>query len=136
MDDCIEWQGTRTAAGYGTLRRNNKMLYAHRLIFELATGQKIPPGMVIMHSCDNPPCINMLHLSMGTQVDNMQDCSRKGRIQRTNASKRFCKNGHEFTPENTWTNGKRRQCRACLKARKEVYRARGTDASVRDEHGV
>lgn len=39
----------------------------------------IPPGMVVMHSCDNPRCINLAHLTLGTQSDNQKDAARKGR---------------------------------------------------------
>lgn len=52
---------------------------AHRLSYEDANGT-IPVGMHIMHSCDNPACVNPSHLSAGTAGDNMQDCSRKFRF--------------------------------------------------------
>lgn len=36
-------------------------------------------GMEILHSCDNPPCVNPFHLFMGTTLDNRRDAFRKGR---------------------------------------------------------
>ena len=42
-------------------------------------GQKVPIGKVVMHSCDNPRCVNPDHLSIGTQRDNILDSIRKGR---------------------------------------------------------
>lgn len=39
----------------------------------------IQDGMVVCHHCDNPRCVNIDHLFLGTQKDNMQDCKNKGR---------------------------------------------------------
>lgn len=36
-------------------------------------------GKVIMHTCDNPRCINIEHLVLGTQADNVKDMWAKGR---------------------------------------------------------
>jgi len=73
-DACWEWQGTINNRGYGKLDR----LYAHRFAYQQANGP-IPPGLEVMHSCDNPPCCNPSHLSVGTHTDNMKDMARKGR---------------------------------------------------------
>lgn len=78
---CIEWPKSRDGHGYGqsyALGRRNKRL-AHRLAWEQAHGP-IPSGLVVMHLCDNPPCVNVEHLRLGTQADNMRDCSKKGRL--------------------------------------------------------
>ena len=58
--------------GYTIIRKNHKDIKLHRLIYERVYGE-IPPGMVIRHSCDNPPCINPAHLLCGTQTDNIKD---------------------------------------------------------------
>jgi hypothetical protein len=52
---------------------------AHVFAWEQATGRTVPPGKVVMHSCDNPRCVNPDHLSIGTQRDNILDSIRKGR---------------------------------------------------------
>jgi DNA-directed RNA polymerase specialized sigma24 family protein len=57
------------------------MYSAHRLSYELANGP-IPPGMCILHSCDNPPCVRPDHLSVGTKRENNDDCTRKERRRR------------------------------------------------------
>ena len=55
--------------------------YLHRLMF-LAWYPylKIPNGIEVNHSCDNPSCINPFHLHLGTHADNMQDMINKKRF--------------------------------------------------------
>lgn len=53
-----------------------KWRLSRALLFEV-TGELHP---VAMHSCDNPPCCNLAHLTWGTKADNTQDASRKGRL--------------------------------------------------------
>jgi hypothetical protein len=45
----------------------------------LEAGNSIPPGVFLLHSCDNPPCVNPAHLRTGTNGDNMQDALARGR---------------------------------------------------------
>jgi hypothetical protein len=52
---------------------------AHRFSYMLAYGQ-ITPNDVVMHSCDNPICVNPSHLKIGTTLDNVKDRDRKGRL--------------------------------------------------------
>lgn len=61
--------------GYGQFRQG----YAHRKAYEMFVGQ-IPRGLCVLHSCDTPLCVNPDHLAVGTQKQNMQDASRRGRI--------------------------------------------------------
>ena len=77
---CMVWQGARHSAGYGQVHKDGKTTYLHRLVWELASGRSVPPGMEICHHCDNPACINPWHLFMGTKFDNMRDAARKGRL--------------------------------------------------------
>lgn len=79
---CWEWQGARShsGTGYGQVRVGLKILSAHRVAWELATGRPIPTGLFICHSCDNRSCINPSHLFLGTRSDNMKDAYAKGRI--------------------------------------------------------
>jgi len=51
---------------------------AHRYAVERKSGQ-IPLGMIVMHICDNPKCVNVDHLQVGTQTDNVRDMDAKGR---------------------------------------------------------
>lgn len=97
---CWEYHGARNTEGYGNLTGQNKRLITHRFMYELTKGRSIPDGMVVCHTCDNPPCCNPDHLWLGDKSANAIDSRRKNR--HTNAVKTHCKFGHEFTPENTY----------------------------------
>lgn len=80
--ECWIWAGKeKSKRGYGQIGlggRGAKQALAHRFSYELHKGP-IPCGMVVMHSCDNPRCVNPDHLSVGTHSDNTQDAVSKGR---------------------------------------------------------
>lgn len=77
--DCWIWQGRRDNLGqYGVFRLDRREVRAHRFSVELS-GRSIPEGMVVMHTCDNPPCVNPAHLVVGTRTDNRADCVAKDR---------------------------------------------------------
>ena len=80
LSPCVEWDGATDPNGYGRVRdrATGKTKLAHRWIWEQANGA-IPNGLVVMHLCDNPPCINVSHLKLGTQQENMHDAFAKGR---------------------------------------------------------
>lgn len=81
---CEEWTGARVR-GYGRKKVNGRMVSVHRLVWERAHGP-IPPGVIIMHICDNPPCFNVEHLKAGTYADNTRDMMLKGRGDWSNAA--------------------------------------------------
>lgn len=55
--------------------------YAHRMSYRFFKGE-IPLGLHILHSCDNPRCVNPDHLSLGTHKENITDAKNKGRMVR------------------------------------------------------
>jgi hypothetical protein len=81
-EGCWLWTGgSVNAKGYGQIQQGGKgspHVSAHRLSYQIHKGE-IPEGMVVMHSCDNPSCVNPDHLSVGTQSDNILDSFAKGR---------------------------------------------------------
>ena len=77
-NQCWEWQGSRGKASHGQTWAYSKHILAHRLSYLLHKGP-IPEGLLVCHSCDNPPCINPKHLFLGTFQDNIDDMMKKGR---------------------------------------------------------
>ena len=75
---CGLWTSTLDRAGYGRLGINKKMRLVHRLVWEMANGP-IPAGLHVLHRCDTPSCLNIKHLFLGTQQDNMADKVAKDR---------------------------------------------------------
>lgn len=75
---CIETKSALTEYGYGRVHYQGKGYFAHRFIYEYYNGE-IPKGMIICHKCDNPKCVNIKHLFIGTHDDNVQDKIKKGR---------------------------------------------------------
>lgn len=72
-NSCWEWQGSRTAGGYGnTGGHGYPHSLAHRVAWELARGP-IPDGLWALHHCDNPPCCNPDHLYLGVHAENIRD---------------------------------------------------------------
>ena len=93
-DDCWPWLGTKKMPNnigeqYGTFgvsENGNRTEYrAHRLAYMLAVGE-VPDGILVMHTCDTPLCVNPNHLELGTNADNMADRDAKGRVAKGEGS--------------------------------------------------
>jgi len=85
-DSCWLWTGATTNGGYGVINRGERglgLVRAHRLSYEMHVGP-IPEGQMACHRCDTPRCVNPAHLFLGSQSENMSDCSRKGRARGNN----------------------------------------------------
>ena len=80
MSDCIIFNGCKDKKGYGLISKNKKHYRAHRLAYAEYIGVDIieVKGNVL-HSCDNPSCVNPLHLREGTNYENVQDRVSRGR---------------------------------------------------------
>jgi hypothetical protein len=77
-DSCWLWIGGKDCDGYGRLQVKGKSRPAHRLAWGFVNGA-IPDGLYVCHTCANPPCVNPAHLWLGTNDENMADCTIKGR---------------------------------------------------------
>lgn len=91
-EGCWEWQAARDRGGYGVFSVTGKQVRAHRLAFKLSTG--IDPGeAMVLHRCDNPPCVRPDHLWLGDAKANANDAAVKGRTARGD------RNGARLYPE-------------------------------------
>lgn len=80
--DCWIWTGCTTGNGYGAIQYNGKQEGTHRVAWMMVHGS-IPKGMMVMHACDNPLCVRIDHLSLGSLQENVQDMVAKGRASRS-----------------------------------------------------
>lgn len=121
---CWLWCGAIDTSGYGSLRVDGSLTGAHRLGYSIYV-EPVPAGNQVDHvhaaGCDHRHCVNFRdHLESVTQAVNV----KRGRAGQRNKSKTHCPSGHEYTPENTWTDGKERQCKTCSRLKKAERRAR------------
>lgn len=78
LGKCWIWQGSCFLSGYGRFSIHQKVYRAHHISYYLYNGT-LPENFYICHKCDNPRCINPLHLWAGTPKDNVNDMIKKGR---------------------------------------------------------
>lgn len=75
------WEVNIQRYGYKQFQDGDISAPLHRIVYEYFVGQ-IPEGKVLMHSCDNPKCVNPEHLSPGEPWENIYDRTRKERSKR------------------------------------------------------
>ncbi len=91
-NDCWNWLAGKTKKGYGLFKAYKKTWQAHRFSYFLSRNIT-NTELYVLHSCDNPACVNPNHLRLGTHIDNMND-----RMIRERTPKGI-KNGSKTHPE-------------------------------------
>lgn len=84
-DECWPWLGKGHCRGYGAIaldpvgdQIHGRQIRANRASWIVNRGQ-ITEDQHVLHSCDNPNCVNPNHLFLGDQLLNMRDMHGKGR---------------------------------------------------------
>ncbi len=75
---CIVWTGAKKPKGYGMIQDQGTKWVVTRWAWTRWVGP-IPHGMIVRHKCDNPPCVRLAHLELGTVSDNSRDMYARGR---------------------------------------------------------
>lgn len=121
---CHEYLGPIDTDGYGKHRKQvegrRRSWQIHRVVYEMAHGP-IPGGLVVRHRCDNPPCVRVDHLELGTKSDNSHDMYDRGRNRNAQPGSR---NGMAVLNEADVVD---------IRAR---YGKRGSGAQLAREYGV
>ena len=115
--DCVLWHLSLDGAGYGQKVVKGKLWKAHRLVWTEANGP-IPQGRQINHRCDTPACVNLGHLYLGTQKDNVQDMVDRGTKRTPWVRKTHCPAGHLYADTEVIRPNGTRYCRVCHRASK------------------
>lgn len=131
-DGCLVFVGSN-AGGYGQLSVNGRNQRAHRVAWELEHGP-IPPGLHVLHYCDNPPCCRVSHLYLGTDMDNTRDKLSRGRAATGD------RNGARTHPER-WVRGEENYKTTLTTDQVRAIRSRFalgniTRAELANEYGV
>lgn len=103
--------------GYGYANWDGVRWLAHRLAYTLWKGP-IPDGLLVCHSCDNPPCVNPEHLWTGDHKGNSQDIVTKGRHYAR--AKTHCPRGHSYEENMYIRPDGRRACRICARIKQRL----------------
>lgn len=129
-DGCWRSTGSLTPKGYARFKFDDRSGSGHRFAY-LALVGPIPEGLELDHRCRVRHCVNPTHLEPVTHLENLN--RRKPSEEWARSLPTHCVNGHEYTPDKTYTrpNGKR-DCRICKNAEKARYRARKAAARKDD----
>lgn len=128
-DSCWLWLGSKRKTGYGNFHYNGKQGTAHRYSYEYHKGV-IPKELEVDHECNNPSCVNPMHLRLLTPRENTL---RGNSACALNARKKVCIRGHKFAGKNLFvrvsTKGEiARKCMECSRLRNRKWRLANKEA--------
>ena len=75
---CWVWTAGFFNDGYGAYKWNGQNRRTHRFSWMLRHGH-VRDGLWVLHRCDNPACVRVDHLWLGTSEENTADRHAKGR---------------------------------------------------------
>jgi hypothetical protein len=75
---CWVWTAGFFNDGYGAYKWNGQNRRTHRFSWMLHYGH-VRDGLWVLHRCDNPACVRVDHLWLGTSEENTADRHAKGR---------------------------------------------------------
>lgn len=102
-EGCWLWLKSKTHDNYGLFWLNDKYETSHRVSYKFFRGD-IPEGKFVLHTCDNPNCVNPYHLYIGTHQDNMKDRQNRNRQAQGEKHGSVTKPEKLSRGENHWTH--------------------------------
>jgi len=108
--ECFNWTGCKNENGYGYFTVGSRPHLAHRVAYSWFK-EHIPKGMILDHTCDNPSCVNPMHLEPVTNKENIL----RG-LERTHDydPRTHFKCGHPRSDENTYRHTRGDEhCKIC-----------------------
>jgi hypothetical protein len=123
---CLLWLGRSQPTGYGVVGSSRDPWggYAHRAALYLA-GVPLPRGthyFHVRHLCNNPACVSLDHLRLGTAKENMADRTARyesGDLKHARWHRDSCKHGHDCGYTETASGN--RYCRECSRLAHAKY---------------
>lgn len=132
---CWIWESYRNRAGYGVFGFRRKSRLAPRIAF-LDRNGSVPKNLCVLHTCDNPACVNPKHLWLGTRRDNNLDCRKKGRQVCLSGENHPRKLRPELFPIGEKAGCAKLKTRQVIKIRKTYVRGKISQQKLADRYGV